>query len=222
MRTNGWPLAAILLGLATLPACALLGKSQPLTPRYFTPEIASFTPRPAAEGLSERRLRLGRIQAGAHLRQRMAYRTSGEEIGYYDECRWTERPEAYLRRALSRYLFEVRGVSRATSGAAPTLDAELTSFEEIKDGEHRVRVQVVISVDDAEQGSIERTITVERNVRGDNDPDPSPVVQALALALSAAVEQIGDVVVERLTQLPPASPTPNDSTKSDSPAPQEQ
>jgi len=222
MRTNRWSLAALLLALATLSACALLGKSPPLAPRYFTPEIASFAARPTAEGLSEHRLRLGRIQAGAHLRQRLAYRTSGEELGYYDECRWTERPEAYLRRALSRYLFEVRGITRATSGAAPTLDAELTSFEEVKNGEHRVRVQIVMSVDDAGQTSIERTITVERNVRGDDAQDPAPVVQALALALSGAVEQIGDVVVERLTQLPPASPTLDDPTSNASPTPQAQ
>jgi ABC-type uncharacterized transport system auxiliary subunit len=214
MRANAWPLAAILLSAMALPACALFGKSPPLAPRYFSPELESPSRRPAPQVRSEHRLRLGRIQSGAHLRQRMAYRTSEEEVGYYDEQRWTERPEAYLRRALSHSLFETRGISRATSGAAPTLEAELTSFEEIKNGQHRARVRVVISLDDAGTVALERTVTVEHDVPGSDVQD---VVQALAHALSDAVEQISDAVVEHLAQMPSTDPPADSSTTSASP-----
>jgi cholesterol transport system auxiliary component len=209
MKANHRFPVALLCSLSlALPACALLGKNPPLTPRYFTPDVEAPPPAAVSPPISDRRLRLGRIQAGAHLRERMAYRTSEQELGYYNERRWTERPESYLRRALSRSLFEVRGVSRAVSGAAPTLDAELIAFEELKGETHRVRVQIVMTLDDATLGSIERTITVERKIEGSDEEDPTPVVQALAQALSAAVEQICDQVVERLLQLPPLAPAP--------------
>jgi cholesterol transport system auxiliary component len=210
MRTNRWLSAALLWSsVAALPACALLGKNPPLVPRYFTAEVEPKAPKSEALPLADQRLRLGRVQASAHLRERMAYRTSEEEIGYYNELRWTERPEAYLRRALSRSLFEVRGITRAVSGAAPTLDAELVSFEEIKGDSHRVRVQVVMSLDDVLLGSVQSTVTVEREVAGTEKEDPTPVVQALAQALAQAVEQICDRVVARLAQLPPPQVPPN-------------
>ena len=211
MRTFQHALTAAILwsSVVTLPACALLGKNPPLVPRYFTPAIETPAPKSEAPPQSDQRLRLGRVEASAHLRERMAYRTSGQEIGYYNERRWTERPESYLRRSLSRSLFEIRGVTRAVSGAAPTLDAELVAFEEIKGDSHRVRVEVVMSLDDPTLGSVQRTVTVEREVSGDDQDDPTPVVQALAQALSEAVEQICDRVIERLAQLPPQGPPPN-------------
>lgn len=210
MKANRWfPVALLCIFAFALPGCALLGKNPPLVPRYFTPDIEPTPPKSESELDADMRLRLGRIQAGAHLRERMAYRTSAEEIGYYSERRWTERPESYLRRALSRSLFEVRGVARAVSGAAPTLDAELVSFEEIKGDSHRVRVQIVMTLDDSQMGSLERTITVEREVAGADEADPAPVVQALGKALSEAVEQICDQVVERLAQMEPLPPPPN-------------
>lgn len=210
MKQNRWFSAAILgTALAGMTGCALLGKSAPLAPRYFAVEVE--LPRQDVESRpsGEAQLRLGRIQAGTHLRERMVYRTSAEEVGYYNERRWTERPEAYLRRALSRSLFEVHGITRAVSGAAPTLDAELVAFEEIKGTEHKVRVRIVMTLEDTQTGSLERTITVEREVSGTNEDDPQLVVQALGHALSDAVMQMSDQVVERLSEVPPQEPAPS-------------
>ncbi len=208
---NVW-VSLFLVGVVALnPGCALLTKSAPIVPRYFTPELESADgapPTATSDGRAEERLRLGRIDAGPHLRERMAYRTSAQEMGYYNDRRWTERPEAYLRRALAHSLFEERGITRAVSGAAPNLDAELVAFEEIKGEKHKVRVRVVMKLDDATLGSLERTITVEQDVSGNDEDDPGPVVRALSTALDEAVSQICDKIELRLAEIPPAAPAP--------------
>ena len=203
MKQKLWFWEVIFVGmLAALPGCALLSKTAPLDARYFSPDVETPPPGPQNQATGAPRLRLGQVQSGGHLRERMVYRSSDEEVGYYDDRRWTERPEAYLRRALSRSLFEVHGITRVVSGAAPTLDAELVAFEEIKSDQHKVRVQVVMRLDDATMGSTQRTITVERDVAGTDDEDPQPVVQALSRALADAVAQISDEVVDGLAKQP--------------------
>ena len=204
MKMKPWVLSAALCSaLGVLPGCALLSKSPPIVPRYFTPELQAQAVSTESHGASEQRLRLGRIQAGKHLRERMAYRTSDEEIGYYNDRRWTEPPASYLHRALSRSLFELRGVTRVVSGAAPMLEAELIAFDEIKGKDHRARVEIVMSLDAAGVGAIQRTIAVEVPVSGSNEEDPAPVVKDLSQAMSEAVDQICDLVINQLAQLPP-------------------
>lgn len=201
-------------GLGSLSGCALLTKSPPITPRYFEPESQLPTDKNLAPSApsEERRLRLGRVESGPHLRERMIYRTSEQEVGYYEDRRWTERPSAYVRRALSYSLFEQHGVTRVVSGAAPTLDAELIAFEEIQGSEHEVRVGIVVTLDDATGGAIEQTVMVEESVaEGDDENDAARVVRAFSSALSRAVEQVSQVVLRQLDQISAASPEPNTS-----------
>ncbi|MEY2936160.1 MAG: hypothetical protein RL033_6909, partial [Pseudomonadota bacterium] len=87
--------------------CALLSKSQPFSPRYFSPDAEETAAQhtaakqtAAASTSPPLELRLGQIDAAAHLEERIAYRPSQGELGYYDSWRWTEPPQAYLRRAL--------------------------------------------------------------------------------------------------------------------------
>lgn len=203
MKTKPWVLSAALCGaLGVLPGCALLSKSTPIVPRYFTPELEEKAITSGSQSASEQRLRLGRIQAGKHLRERMAYRTSAGEVGYYQDRRWTEPPASYLERALARSLFEQRGVTRVVSGAAPTLEAELIAFDEVKGKDHRALVEIVMSLDANGVGAVQRTITVEVPVTGADEEDPAPVVNALSQAMSEAVDQICDLVIEQLAQLP--------------------
>src|SRR4029077_4048150 len=116
--------------------CALLSKAAPLQPRYFSLEDGPLASNRGAALRSPTsgamQLRLGRVSAGPHLRERIVYRDSDHELGYYEDRRWTERPETYLRRALARALFEERGLLRVVSGGAPTLEVELVAFEEIR------------------------------------------------------------------------------------------
>jgi cholesterol transport system auxiliary component len=126
------------------------------------------------------------------------FRDSDHERGYYEDRRWTERPEAYLRRALARTLFEERGLVRVATGAAPTLDAELVAFEEIRAPEHKTRIQVVVTLDDR-GGSEQATITMEEPVRSDGGSDDAhAAVDAFASALHRCVTQIADGVMAKL------------------------
>jgi len=187
--------------LLSLSACALLTKQSQPAPRYFTPEgeLAARGAIQAASPVANARLRLGRVGAAANLRERIAYRTSDHEIKYYDTRRWTDRPDAYLQRALSRALFERRGLIRVVSGAAPTLQVELTAFEEITQAPHRVRVEVTMLLYDQDFSGLQQTVRVEENVE-EADPEKAPeaVVEALSKALNQVVELVAERSAERL------------------------
>jgi cholesterol transport system auxiliary component len=109
-----------------------------MMPRYFSPDESRGRAQTAAsataehEGETHAELRLGRVTAASYLGERIVFRDSNYELGYYEERRWTERPEAFLRRAVARALFEDRGLRRVVSGAATTLDIELTELTELR------------------------------------------------------------------------------------------
>ena len=188
-----------LLGILALSGCALLGKNEPVVPRYFTPEYPGGSAVAAAH--SGLQLRLGRIDARAHLRERMAGRSSAQEVVFHDDRRWTERPEIYLRRALARTLFEERGVIEARSGhGVTTLDVELMAFEELEP-QHEVRMQARLVLRDDRLGLLEETITADQPVAASEGADSArAVVDALSRALQAGVTRMADHVVAKLAE----------------------
>jgi cholesterol transport system auxiliary component len=201
-----WPL---FLAASLLCACALTSKSEPLTPRYFAPEYIAAAPRhvvaaSTASAAAPRQLRLGDVLGGTHLRERMLFRDGDNALGYYEERRWTERPEDYLRRALARALFEERGLQRVVAGAAPTLEVELIAFEEVRAPVRKVRLQAVVLLHDERVVRLEETVTVERPVRGTGADDARAVVAALSEALRAGVTYIADRVAAQIAAAPPA------------------
>lgn len=188
--------ASLMLALGS--GCALLSKAQPLSPRYFSPEEREAGP-PGVARSAAVELRLGQVEAAAHLEERIAYRANEAELGYYESWRWTEPPQAYLRRALSRELFERRGLVRVVSGVAPTLDIELVSFEEVREGSPRARVELRISLRGERRMLVERSVRVERPLgSGTEDDAPLRLTKALSLALEEAVAQAAELVVQRL------------------------
>ena len=64
----------LLIGTVAVSGCALLGKNEPVVPRYFTPEYDGDAPR--APIRSDLQLRLGRVEGWSHVRERMAGRNS--------------------------------------------------------------------------------------------------------------------------------------------------
>ena len=179
-----------------LTGCALLGKNDPQVPRYFTPEYDADAP--AVVARSDLQLRLGRVEGWSHLRERMAARRSDRELIYYEDRRWTERPEIYLRRALSRALFEERGVGESLSGRAVTLEVELIAFEEMGQA-HQARMQARFMLRDDRSGLLEETITVDRPVAAGAD-QARAMADALSQALHEAVTRIADRVVAKLSE----------------------
>jgi cholesterol transport system auxiliary component len=183
-----------------LKGCALTSKSEPMSPRYFSPDVGRSAPAVRAQALSRLELRLGQIGAASSLEERIAYRMSETELGYYDNRRWTEPPEEYLRRALGHELFEDRGLRRVVSGAAPTLDVELVHFEELRYGANRARVAVRFSLRDEHSALLERVLVVEQPIAsGESEAAPVRVAVALSNALSQAVSNLADEVVAELS-----------------------
>lgn len=199
--TRSWRLL-ITAGLClALTGCALLGKSDSRVHRYFTPEYEGSTVSPPAK--STLRLRLGQVAAWSHLRERMVVRNEGQEVLFSEGLRWTEPPEVYLRRALSRALFEEQGIVQVMSGRGVTLEAELLAFEELAK-KQSVRLQVLIVLHDERTGLLEETITVELPVRVTEEAEhPLAVVEALSQALHAGVSRVAERVVAKLSTLSP-------------------
>jgi cholesterol transport system auxiliary component len=190
--------------------CALMSKSEPIVPRYFSPERPGDVVGPGqrAPGLPAE-LRLGRVTSASHLDERLVYRASDYELGYYQERRWTEAPEEYLERRLSRALFEERGLRRVVGGAAATLEVELVAFEEIRAPKRLARVQVIVRLSDQRLVRWEETLTVDRPLAAASTGDGADAaVEGLGSALREIVERIADRVVSELAA-PPAAPDGN-------------
>jgi cholesterol transport system auxiliary component len=188
--------------------CALTSKANVVDIRYFSPEQvkprltsadasrALALPAPNA-GLD---LRLGRVSSGSNLRERIAFRDAAYELGYYENWRWTERPEAFVRRELGRKVFEEHGLHRVFGGAAPTLDVEVIAFDDLRlesGRAARVQLNVVLVADDGVLW--EDTITVDRPVSVEK-PKIEDVVAAMASALDEASEHVALTVQSLLAR----------------------
>jgi cholesterol transport system auxiliary component len=139
------------------------------------------------------------VEGAEYLEERLVFRDSGTELGYYAERRWTEAPEQYLKRRLSRVLFQERGLRHVVGGNAPTLDVELTAFEEIRGTTRIARVQIAVELHDQRVMLWEETVTVELPVPANPRSDPADaVVQTLGQALRVAVDRIADRVGSEL------------------------
>jgi cholesterol transport system auxiliary component len=186
--------------LALLPACALLSKSEPFVPRYFSPEAPSagrFEP-VAPSGLE---LRLGRVNAQASVKASIMRRDSAYEVAYYEERLWTEKPEVYVRRAIARALFDDGGVRHVLSGVATTLDVDVIAFEEVLQPAHVGRVTLDYTLADDREVLLSRRVTVERPIAPSKADDAQAIVAALAGALSAAVDALAVATTAELRVL---------------------
>jgi cholesterol transport system auxiliary component len=188
---------AVLLGSPI--GCALTGKAEALYPRFFSPETDVAQAAPPARVGPPLALRLGQVEAVSSVEERFAYRAEPSELSYYEDRRWTEPPERYLRRALEQELFQRRGIVRTVSGPGTTLDVELTAFEELRTAPRRVRLALSFSLHDDRQSQLERRVVIERPLPASaGNASAREVTAALALALSAAVLDISDQVTREL------------------------
>jgi cholesterol transport system auxiliary component len=186
------------LGVAALgiSGCALTSRSEPIRIRYYTLEdSAAQSSAPAQRDVLE--LRIGRIDAGQHLDEEIAFRNGPHELEYYDDRRWTEKPQEYLRRALNRALFQDRGVTRMFGGQAPALDVELVQFEQVLGPKPMVHVQANVMLRDDRRSTFSQTFDVERPYAAE-DTSGDAAATAFSSALRDAVGNIADRVVAEL------------------------
>ncbi len=196
MKSSG---LACILALILAPGCALLTKSAPVVPRYFSPEEAAPTGPHMPADPSGLELRLGRVNADAYIKDRIVRRDSAFEIGYYDDRVWTEKPEAYVRRALARALFDERGVTQLLSGAGATLDVDVVAFEEVLAPTHVARVALVYVVYDDRVVRLSRSVVAERPIpEAKGDAGANEAVRALSEALVSAVDTVADAATSEV------------------------
>lgn len=179
-----------------LGGCALTSKGTPIEMRYFSPEnidvhhVARQTLPPVA------RVRLGGLTSSANLRYPIVHRESAVELDLYETLRWTENPEDYVRRSLSRALFEDGQLEEVVGGAAVTLDVELIAFEESRRENRRVgRIQLGYQLHDERSVLKSGIVTVERDATG---AGIEPVVTAIGSAMDAATSELAKNVVAQL------------------------
>lgn len=190
------------VGAWTLAGCALTDKAPPVEIRYFSPEhydvsTSVETVQDALDIPDPLCLRLGKVTSSAHLRSRIAYRTSGYELGTYDTLRWTENPEEFVRRAIERSLFEQGSLSRVDTPSAPTLDVELVLFDELRSGKERAgQIAIRYSLWANRRVLAAGVISLEKPATA---TDITGVVSALSLALQEASDRLAEAVTQQLS-----------------------
>ncbi|MBL4843956.1 MAG: membrane integrity-associated transporter subunit PqiC [Planctomycetes bacterium] len=171
-----------LLGALALSAC-----SSPAPPRFFRPPHEV----PTAAPLTSRTLALGPTTSGQHLGDRIMWRRSDVEVGFYDQERWTQPPARFVDQALSDALFVARGLRRVERGGL-ALSVSLEAFEEVLLPKHEARVELrVLLVDGEGAALLERSVLATRPVASE---DAEAMVRALGLALDAAIEELADAI----------------------------
>ena len=181
--------------------CALTSKSDSVILRYFALDGSRAQPSPAGQTkTSDLQLRLGRVNAASYLKERIAYREASVEVGYYDDLRWTEKPESYLRRALARSFFEDHGLKQIVSGFGPTLEVELSSFEELRGPKPAVRVEMTWLLRDEQVVYLQQSFAIERPLAtSKGEAAPADIATALSGALDEGVQRIVTQVTAALT-----------------------
>ena len=212
-------LAALLLGLSPLlGGCLSLG-SDPIEIQHYRlgplPGESSAEPGapPAAAAPSDRSLaassdartgelpplRLPPVRGPAYVSDRIVWRRSSHEAGYYEDRRWLERPESVVERAVSHELYEVHEVPLSTLGRAHRLELTLTAFEEVlQPHETWISAQVVLT-DATGAALLVRTVEAHHPVQGESG-------EAIAAAMNATVHElaarIGALVADALRGRP--------------------
>lgn len=197
--------------------CALLGKSDPMTPRFFSPDataagapgstVSTTSAGPTADASRTRasELRLGRVASAVHLREKITYRSSNHEVGYYDERRWTERPEVYVKRALERRLFESGAFAHVMSGEAPTLDVEIVAFGELRGERTSAEIKMRVVLHDDRIVRYEETIAVDEPIgHGAKGGEGEALAAAIARAIQRSSDRIAESTERALGAPPPA------------------
>jgi cholesterol transport system auxiliary component len=195
--------------LLALPGCALTNKADPTILKYYSLEAPRHREHPSgspASGAHALQLRLGRVNAASYIRDRIVFRDSKVEVGYFDDLRWTEKPEAYLRDHLSDAFFEDEAVQEIVGGLGPTLDVDLRAFEEVRDARRVARVSISWVLRDDAVVLLRDSFVIDRPMGDSSSKTPArEVAIGLSAALDDAIDRIVKAVVPKLAVTPSAT-----------------
>jgi ABC-type uncharacterized transport system auxiliary subunit len=178
-------------------------------PRFFGPDSALLresaeSDPPAAAPRSLRAVRLRAVLGESYLRERVVWRVSALEYGFYEQRRWHELPAVYVEQAL-RTAFHKTGRVRVTDDlGVPSLHVALTAFDEVLAPDHVALVEATASLRDAHgQLLLERPFTAKMPIGGD---DPTTMARAMGGALDCVATDIAAAVADAAR--PPVSARP--------------
>lgn len=210
-RAGHWFLVGLALSLLSTGCLPELGPQRVEMPRYFRPELPELHGASASraavsaartEGMT---LRLLRVRASESLGERVAWRSSDVEVGFYQMLRWADPPAVLVQQALERELYERRGFRPWVSGPAPTLAVAVLAFEEVTARAHEGRVELAVVLTDPGRGALADCVVEARRPIADHEA--ASLARAVGAALADAVWQVADRVGEALRTEPAAAPT---------------
>jgi ABC-type uncharacterized transport system auxiliary subunit len=178
----------------TLSACALF--RHPDAPRFFDPEPAARALAPADPVVATTSVkvpvRLGPVRSSSYRRDRIVWRASEDELGLYEDRRWTDLPSHYVERALARELYDRRGIGRPGAQPAVTLLADIVAFDDVVAPTREAYVAIFVSLVAADQRQLlAREFTARSPVA---DRAPASVARAMGIALDDCVAQVVSAV----------------------------
>jgi ABC-type uncharacterized transport system auxiliary subunit len=157
--------------------------------RYFSPDdgvVRTTSVVIAQPALPQ--MRLGRVTSSASLRSRIVRHEPGHELAMYETLRWTDDPDAYIRRALARTLFDDGQAQEMTGGDAPTLEVEVLAFEEVSSKHARGgRVELRYELRDDQRVLASGIAASERRAEGTS---MDAIVAAIGGAMNDAVTDL--------------------------------
>jgi ABC-type uncharacterized transport system auxiliary subunit len=196
-------LAGGMLALLLMGGCLGRGNLTPI--RYYSVDSLPINVTPAARSWSVT-LGVRPFTAATRYRDRMLYRLSAVEVGFYQYERWVEPPEEMVTRVLSTAL-GASGLFRQVVAAdiiqlpAWILSGELIRFDEVREaGGRRAECWVHVEV---QQAHDERLLWAD--VLKATEPLTAETPEAFAQAMSRAVQQVAISLISKLEKaaLPP-------------------
>lgn len=168
-------------------------------PRFFRPDSALLRDAPDSGGpaaipRSARAVRIRAVEGGSFLRERVVWRASTVEYGFYEQRRWRELPASYVDRALRAAFRKTGRVRLSDDLRVPSLYVELTAFDEVLAPAHVAVVEATASLRDARGHLLlERPFASEKPIAGD---DPAAMAGAIGAALDVVATRIAEAVAD--------------------------
>src|SRR5262249_21833195 len=128
------------------------------------------------------------------LRERVVWRSSPIEYGFYEQRRWHEHPAYYVERALRAALHKTARVHITDDLRVPSLRVAVSAFDEVLAPAHAAVVEGPASLHEPHGRVLpERPFVAAVPIAGD---DPAAMAHAMGEALDDVATRIAEAVVD--------------------------